>query len=287
MTIANLKDFGEVVCRFTIAMTVFALSMLVAQADDLSKSGNEANVLSKPGSTEELSEFTEHSRYTKAALPVGMLSIKFRGSLGARGCTAFIIAPGTILTAAHCFEHQGRQLENILLHMDYLHRLDKAEPYPVLLNMLEFEPGLDYALLEVDVKTNGDPHDIYGQVTLSLDLPEDEEELFVVHHPWGDAKEITRRYCRIRGKVKETLFKVGHACHTENGSSGAPVFEENEFLSPRVVAMHKNYNERLHLNEAIPIALLVEKSCFLRALYGLNTCNDESITGIRDENVLD
>src|SRR5262249_7504644 len=90
---------------------------------------------------------------------------------------------------------------------------------------------LDYAI----VRVKGTPGRDYGIVRLDLRDAKPSEALVIIHHPGGKPKKLTRRECYAAPSRPLTGDELAHHCDTLPGSSGAPVFSEDDFA---LVGLH-------------------------------------------------
>ncbi len=221
---------------------------------------------------EEIVVFTNGSKYKKFSTSVGHLSLKFElnfnGAERNGVCTATIIDPNYILTAYHCLQDkdvEGNKVEEAVLYMGYLSSKEAAQPFHVEEVPVEYNERLDFAILKVE----GNPAGSYGLLGLSTQTLEQNEELFVVHHPRGWKKTLSRRFCRVRGFA--TGETVSHDCHTHKGSSGAPIFPDNSSV-PRVVGIHTGWDrfQGQTLNEGTLISSISTASCIVSDILAGN-----------------
>ena len=87
----------------------------------------------------------------------------------------------------------------------------------------DLRPTLDYSVVQFDAGATG-----VGAPALAIrpGLPAVGEELFVVHHPRGVTKKISRKpadpTCQVLSGIGNTIY---YACDSDNGSSGSPVLD--------------------------------------------------------------
>ena len=118
---------------------------------------------------------------------------------------------------------------------------DKVSREFICESVLAKDELLDYALLKVRPL---DHSRSIAPVTIALDSPADKASL--VHHPAAEQKKISQD-CRIidrtepswRGGIAGATFT--HDCDSENGSSGAPVFDN----SGQLIGLHHRGHELL------------------------------------------
>ncbi len=225
--------------RFTLfLLTIFFITVAHAQEEmylDGSQYGN-ANltlpqssvnleaVLADNPNYELLSTYNKASRFQRLGRPVGRLDI-----LLANGrmtfCTASVVSKDHVITNAHCLpgNHPSPPAQASLL-MNYLEVDDPGSTvrYSVDITPVEENRELDYSILRVE----GDPAAQFGKVALRFRDPSPGEALLVIHHPAGLPKHVTRGGCRARTPKALSGNNVLHLCDTLPGSSGAPVFSE-------------------------------------------------------------
>ncbi len=181
-------------------------------------------------------DFSARNRYRKYSRPVGRLDMLIEDRYGARGtstCTASIISETYILTNYHCIpgNEPGAKVVRAELRMGFLSTYDTGNTYAVRVSPVERSKNLDYAILKV----SGNPSRQYGKVQLVLRDPDPSEELFIIHHPAGKPKRVTRRLCRATSTRTVAGTNMHHRCDTMPGSSGSPIFSDNDMA---LVGLH-------------------------------------------------
>jgi len=213
---------------------------------------------------EDIARFSQGNRYRQITNPVGRLDllIDLGGEQVTSTCTAWVISPSFIMTNYHCVPGHDGEILAAQLVMNYLttgQPQDEIDFYEVGIVPVEADPDLDYAVVEV----GGDPTARYGQVNLDARDPVEGEELFIIHHPAGKPKKITRRNCRNARIAEDGDFH--HYCDTLGGSSGSPIFSDNDLS---LVGLHYAGLERQY-NMAKRLERIVAQSDFLRRLSNL------------------
>lgn len=167
-------------------------------------------------------------------------------------CSATLIGPDLILTAAHCVSG-GDAIHSGSFTLDYqtnalgnrpvgynpaFHKLKRivksgwtTAPTGGGLNE---NSGLDYAIVQVEAPPGG-----FGvpPIPIRADLPALNEEVFVIHHPRGLPKKVSRKPTDSSAQILgflDTNRILSYACDSDNGSSGSSVFD----LSGRIVAVN-------------------------------------------------
>lgn len=199
-----------------------------------------------PNDLELLWKFAEAPLIQKAARAVGKLSFMTDTLPGS--CTGFMIAPDLMVTNAHCIQSQQR--------CDTATVLFGYEETPAgALNAAGQEDCVEYLETELSrfdvavLRLSGSPGAPARWGTLQLhdgDLSPSNDDLklatagmFVVSHPGGGAKAVTKSGCsvttaRASGSVADRESDFGHVCDVSDGSSGAPVLDGEN----RVVGIH-------------------------------------------------
>jgi V8-like Glu-specific endopeptidase len=116
---------------------------------------------------------------------------------------------------------------------------------------------LDYSVLEIA----GQPETLWGLLPLgSASDPMAGEDLFIVQHPAGEAKQISKINCKaglvpVDGRATGSDFI--HSCDTAGGSSGSPVTDSAGNL---VGLHHYGFNEggAWSQNRAVRIRKIVD-----------------------------
>lgn len=172
------------------------------------------------------------------------------GSGKVSSCSAALIGPDLILTAAHCLE-QGTEVASGSFTLDYqtdefgnrpagynpkfhkLKRLVKAgwatsATGPGLVS----GSGLDYAIIQIETPPGGLG---VSPLPIRADLPALGEEVFLIHHPRGAAKKVsqlsTDPECFVRSNTDAVIRFNGDL---DNGSSGSPLFD----VSGRIIGVN-------------------------------------------------
>ena len=152
-------------------------------------------------------------------------------------CSAALIGPDLILTAAHCVG-SATVIPSGSFTLDY--ETDAAGNRPVGYNpkfhklklLTKIGWPLDYAIIQIETPPGG-----LGAPPLPIraDLPAIGEELFLIHHPRGAAKKVSRgpadSGCSVQIIQNDKIF---HGGDLDNGSSGSPLFD----LTGRIVGVN-------------------------------------------------
>jgi len=204
--------------------------------------------------------------------PIGRLNLFLRRKDGAEGtsfCTASLISDRHIITNYHCIPgiDKNIRVERATLRLGYLSEQEEGEEFKVNMRPLEINQGLDYSILELtDV-----PSSRYGTINLSaVRDPKPLENLFIIHHPGGKPKAITRERCYMHPSWNlVSSSEIFHKCDTQAGSSGAIVFSD----SGEPVGIHwGGYDETLPLearyNVAKKLTTIIQSSAAIKQLTG-------------------
>ncbi len=184
-----------------------------------------------------------------AARSTGMLLEVSEGKVSS--CSAALIGPDLILTAAHC-RLEGSVIPSGSFTLDF--QTDAAGNRPAGYNPkfhklklpkktgfstaptgggLQAKPGeLDYAIIQIETPPGG-----LGVPPLPIraDFPPVGEEVFLIHHPRGATKKVSQRAtdpgCYVQIIQNNKIFFGGDL---DNGSSGSPLFD----LMGRIVGVN-------------------------------------------------
>lgn len=184
---------------------------------------------------EEINQLGVSDFMRQLASPVGRLGIQT--DEGVAYCTASLISSNRILTNNHCVPGVGGSAA--VFQLGYLQAGSTAgvTSYDVNMVPLETNAALDYSILELMTE----PGSEWGAIELSTSDPSPRNSLFVIHHPGGFSKRLSRGHCAADDPaiVGDDLR---HICDTLGGSSGAPIFDND---TRKVVGLH---NRSLGLN---------------------------------------
>jgi len=212
-----------------------------------------------------------NSVYRPFAASIGMLDFEAvdikTGKVRSWHCTAAIISPDYIMTNNHCLPQDGlKERDNSIYRIRSAHlRLGfenieqlgerfSVDPIPV-----ETDKNLDYSIARVQ----GNPAKKYGSIPLTIRNPKRGERLFIIHHPDGMPKQISKN-CGFKGIYDNTLM---HYCDTLGGSSGSPIFSDEDFS---LVGLHyagvPGDREYDRYNSSKPMTNILKHSKLLSAL---------------------
>lgn len=156
-------------------------------------------------------------------------------------CSAALIGPDLILTAAHCVS-ADTVIPSGSFTLDYetdctgnrpaayspkfhkLKRLVRAGWATQATGAgLVGNSGLDYAIVQIETPLGG-----LGVPPLPMrpDLPPVGEEVFLIHHPRGATKKVSRKPLDPECEVKSNTYgQIRFGGDLDNGSSGSPLFD--------------------------------------------------------------
>jgi V8-like Glu-specific endopeptidase len=155
--------------------------------------------------------------------------LKIRRSNGIALCTGFLVGDGLMMTNNHCISDDGLAIE-ATIEMGYYSRSGVLDRFTVNPTPLLTSSEYDVSLLSVE----GSPSTIWGKVSFNPRPINQGEELFIVHHPGGQPKKISRVGCFSGPDQTAEQGWFLHQCDTIGGSSGSPVFD----ISGNVVGIH-------------------------------------------------
>ncbi len=176
----------------------------------------------------------------EAARSTGMFLEVGEGKVSS--CSAALIGPDLILTAAHCRAH-ATTVSSGSFTLDYetdaagnripgynpkWHKLKKGikSGFASAGTGGDLQPtggGLDYGIIQIEIPPGG-----LGVPALPMrpDLPAIGEEVFGIHHPRGAAKKVSKQPadpgCWVQIIKDKKIFFGGDV---DNGSSGSPLFD--------------------------------------------------------------
>lgn len=210
---------------------------------------------------EPVKEFSEQNRYRIMAGPIGRLDllVKRNGKQGVSLCTGWVISVDYIMTNHHCIPGKSGKVLKASLLMNYLEegKTSGTQRFVVETQPVETSSDLDYSI----VRVRGNPGAKYGIIPMQARDPHPDEELFVIQHPAGKAKRLTRRNCRADNET-ERPEELRHFCDTLGGSSGSPVFSDNDMS---LVGLHFAGIEK-KVNFAKRMTAILQNSPILRQL---------------------
>jgi V8-like Glu-specific endopeptidase len=231
--------------------------------------GNDSLIAAqKGGAFEAISEFNADDRYRQFSASVARLDMLLEDAQGERyvsTCTANLIAIDVLLTNHHCIPGHRKNTKVIRANavFDYL-REDQvdAPKYKVDVTPIVANEEHDFAILQVA----GKPGNAFGFFKLQPTKAKANESLFIIHHPAGMPKRLTRFRCKAYAPTPYSRAYFRHRCDTLGGSSGSLIFNMNF----EVVALHNqgglSKDSTTSFNRGISIYSLLENSRFSNLL---------------------
>lgn len=158
------------------------------------------------------------------AASTGVAKLAFVAGGVPSSCTGFMIDDERMLTNAHCIDSQA-VCDTVVALFGYEVReggqVNAPEKFDCL-DLVDADPSLDFALIRLD----GKPGMAWGQLPLTRRTPGLDEQAFVIQHPGGQPKLVSRISCNITTLIADgasTDTDVGHKCDSAEGSSGSPI----------------------------------------------------------------
>lgn len=182
---------------------------------------------------EPIAKYSDDPIIAKVEKSVAKLSFVEDGRLYT--CTGFLVESGYLMTNQHCVAKQA-VCDTTSVVFGYQYGTDGilnfGEQFGCI-QVVKEDFGLDYALLQL----TGDPASAWGTLKLDYSDPAPQGPIFVVQHPSGQPKMISKLNCLARaipvnGRAADTDFT--HSCDTVGGSSGAPILNADG----QVIGLH-------------------------------------------------
>lgn len=185
-----------------------------------------------PDQREKIETYRSHPQIWKASRAVAKISFVKDGVSDA--CTGFMIDADHLMTNFHCVNDAescasakaifGFEELDGVVHRDQQVDCEKVELV---------DQSLDLSVL----KLAGSPGRRWGFLELTRRKPIKDEQAYLIHHSYGDPKQITRLDCSVKvpaaaGPAGDT--DIGHECDCVRGASGSPLLGEDY----KVVGLH-------------------------------------------------
>ncbi len=152
---------------------------------------------------------------------------------------------------------------------------------------IQDSPGLDYCLVQI---TNGNPAATFGFLEIDNRDAIVGEQIYLVSHPGGRAKEFAYDSTGDVGDVGRVLslneptcsggsLEIGYNNDTQGGSSGSPVIAVS---SQKVIALHHCRGEALFCgdpNRGVPIDLICAQICSIIGGGGTGCTSNADCSG--------
>lgn len=242
--------------------------------------------------------YVNHPVYGDKGKVTGRLHLAYEGQSSYRlydegHCTAVIISPQYIITAAHCVyspqfsQHVGEEIHlvNLALAMG---TQDKADMYPIKIEPVELIEELDMAILEFAAAS---PYDTYGAVNLSNRREAAVgESLFMIHYSRFDptsqmeAAYLTNDCIRLpdnysnaanipilmpdnkNTRALDASHDVLHSCEADIGSAGALVYTHDGKVGGLHFSGHTSFDPKERFWVYTDINVLCQNSPILSEL---------------------
>lgn len=178
-------------------------------------------------------------------------------------CTGFMIDDDRMLTNEHCVNSRaicknttaifGYEFDSTDLNT---RRLQKGQEYKCQA-LIDADHKLDVALLRLERS----PGKTWGKLSLNGRDPAADEQAFMIQHPAGEPKQMSRLGCMVKTTVADgrgPATDFGHSCDTLGGSSGSPVLG----IDFTVIGLHhfgfQNVQPWSNQNRAVRMRHIVE-----------------------------
>lgn len=155
-------------------------------------------------------------------------------------CTGTLLEDNWFLTARHCVVQRGLQATRAVAIFNYTDSFEaSSELVRVTADLSTLKSDftlangershrLDLAL----VRLNTVDIPLPKPARINRDAPQTNESAYIISHPLGYDRRITRGVCR---PSQIGRFNFEHTCDTQPGSSGAPVFDD---ASQSIIGVH-------------------------------------------------
>lgn len=192
-------------------------------------------------------------------------------------CTASIVAEDHIIANRHCVtdDDGGATLVKAQIRMGYLGSKSPGTLYKVEIKSIDISKSLDYALLGV----YGSPFTHYKKLKFKPRDPGPKEKLFMIQHPAGLSQKVVTGCTAQTWDIESGDRGFMHSCSSEGGSSGSPIFseEDNSIVGLHYASVKSIYRHRYsspYYKFAKRGTRIANNSSDLRAVTYLNSSAD-------------
>ena len=150
-------------------------------------------------------------------------------------CTGFLIDEDRMVTNEHCINSKETCSSAVAIfgfQVNEVGSVSFGEQFRCT-ELLDVDAVLDFAL----IRLAGKPGTVWGKLELTRRAPTLNEQFYMIQHPAGEPKQISRKGCSATTAVADGLgpgTDIGHKCDTLGGSSGSPILGRDF----KVVALH-------------------------------------------------
>ena len=176
----------------------------------------------------------------------GVAQLFITNSFGRYPCSGFLVSDQYLLTNNHCVS-KNTPCKNIEIYFDnYQFKKNETNDRSYCDVVVDTNYSLDWALIKL--KNPEKNRYIFNGLKNIESIQPEMTTTFIIHHPEGLPKKITRTNCKIlkipsKGNPIEYLSSVElnyfqnftHVCDTAFGSSGAPVLD----MSGKLIGIHQ------------------------------------------------
>jgi len=182
--------------------------------------------------------------------------LRFIGDNGRRYvCTGFLISADVFVTNEHCPETES-EWRSSLVDFDFNSALARPETLRFS-ERIGADRNLDVAIYRLERKLDG-----RQPLKPAVAALAEEHSLFIIQHPGGEPKQISRIECRVQGVdlagVSSRKTDFGHLCDTLGGSSGSAVMSAS---SKQIIGLHHLgfvSTSQQPVNRAVKMSLILE-----------------------------
>jgi V8-like Glu-specific endopeptidase len=212
-----------------------------------------------------LDRIPKTDKFRIAAEPIGRLAIKkvYRNGLKiVDSCTASVISKAYLITNYHCIPGTSPEatITDAQLELNfYSETMAQTDRVVIAVNPIpkDSDSVLDYSVLQLE-DTVGDN---FVLPTIRFREPIAGETLYMIHHPFGQAKRLSAYNCRVTTENAVDKSNLFHWCDSLPGSSGALLFSATD---DSVVGIH--YAEGVGKNIATMFSEVFKKSAIIQSI---------------------